>query len=192
MLIDFPLLISIVIGTFALEHIILSNFASGVDGHNLLTMTFKQWIVMSCLFCGALVLSTYIMVLVYQYVLIPRGLEYLAIIICTICGATITYSLSIIFDSSTASKQFRQGRFVSLVTLICAIPLICLQQNYSSIQSFWFSLSAGVAFSVLSLIVSGIRYKLLIDKEISLILSPWRFLFTLAIISLIFYGIFGL
>lgn len=101
--------------------------------------------------------------LLYQYVLIPLGLEYLRFIVFIVSIAASVQLLEMILERFLPNLYYALGIFLPLITVNCAIlgvSLFMIIREYSFIQSVAFSIGSGIGWTLAIVAMAGIRKKL--------------------------------
>ncbi|MFH1642483.1 MAG: electron transport complex subunit RsxA [Nanoarchaeota archaeon] len=108
-------------------------------------------------------LSSIIVWLIHNLLLIPFGLEYLQIITFILTIAVLVQFVEIFLKKFNTVLYKSLGIYLPLITTNCAIlgvALLNVQENYNLLESLVFGLSAGVGFTLALLLMSGIRERL--------------------------------
>ena len=101
--------------------------------------------------------------LIYHYILIPFDIEYMYIVIFILVIATLVQIIELFIKKTNLGLYFSFGIYLPLITTNCAvlgITLILVYQDYSFPQSVVAALGAGLGFTLVLAMMSGIREKL--------------------------------
>ncbi|NLN15149.1 MAG: NADH:ubiquinone reductase (Na(+)-transporting) subunit E [Tissierellia bacterium] len=101
--------------------------------------------------------------LLYHYVLLPLGLEYLRFIVFIICIAASVQLLEMIIERFLPNLYYALGIFLPLITVNCAIfgvSLFMIIREYSFLQSLAFAVGSGIGWTLAIVALAGIRQKL--------------------------------
>jgi Na+-transporting NADH:ubiquinone oxidoreductase subunit E len=101
--------------------------------------------------------------MVYNYILMPFGLEYLRFIVFIIVIAAFVQIVEMIIERVSETLYAALGIFLPLITVNCAIlgvSLFMVIREYSLITSFFFGLGSGLGWFLAILAMAGIRQKL--------------------------------
>lgn len=101
--------------------------------------------------------------LVYHYILIPLGLEYLRFIVFIIVIAGFVQIVEMIIERVSEVLYAALGIFLPLITVNCAIlgvSLFMVIREYSFLESFTFGLGSGIGWFLAIMAMAGIRQKL--------------------------------
>ena len=101
--------------------------------------------------------------LLYEYVLIPLGLEYLRFIVFIVSIAASVQLLEMILERFLPNLYYALGIFLPLITVNCAIlgvSLFMIIREYNFIQSVAFSIGSGLGWTLAIVAMAGIRKRL--------------------------------
>jgi Na+-transporting NADH:ubiquinone oxidoreductase subunit E len=133
--------------------------------------------------------------LVYQYILVPLGLEYLRLITFIIVIAAFVQLVEMVVERISLKLYFALGIFLPLITVNCAIlgvSLFMLNKPYGFLQTFAFGLGGGFGWFLAITMIGGIREKI---SEAALpkgLEGPGITLIIIGIMSLAFVGFSGM
>lgn len=139
--------------------------------------------------------STIILWFINVLILSPFDLVYLRIIIYMLIISFFVQFLEIILRNTSPFLYRILGIFLPLITTNCAvlaIPLFCLYENYTFLESIFYAISSAFGFSLVTIIFASIRERIL-HADI-----PFAFqgapivLITISLISITFMGFRGL
>lgn len=108
-------------------------------------------------------LSSALTWLVYHFILIPSGLEYLKTIAFILIIASLVQIIEMFLKKFIPVLYRALGVYLPLITTNCAVlgsALINIQKDYSFIESVTFGLTAAIGFTVAILIFAGVRARL--------------------------------
>ncbi|MFY9482732.1 MAG: Rnf-Nqr domain containing protein, partial [Tissierellaceae bacterium] len=97
-----------------------------------------------------LAITSVINYLLYEYVLIPLGLEYLRFIVFIVSIAATVQLLEMILERYLPNLYYALGIFLPLITVNCAIlgvSLFMIIREYTLIQSIAFSIGSGLGWT---------------------------------------------
>lgn len=101
--------------------------------------------------------------LVYQYLLLPLGLDYLRLITFIVVIAAFTQLVEMIIERSSEKLYNSLGIFLPLITVNCAIlgiSLFMLNKPYSFLQAFAFGLGGGFGWFLAITLIGAIRERI--------------------------------
>ncbi len=105
--------------------------------------------------------------LVYHYLLLPFGLEYLRFIIFIVVIAAFVQLAEMIIERVSQRLYHALGIFLPLITVNCAIlgvSLFMVIRSYGFWQSFAYGAGSGVGWALAILAMAGIRQKMAKSK----------------------------
>jgi len=100
---------------------------------------------------------------IYNYILIPFNVEFMNIIIYILVIASLVQIVELTIRRTNIALYNALGIYLPLITTNCAvlgITLINAKEGYSIIESMVSALGAGIGFTLMLIIMSGIREKL--------------------------------
>src|SRR5699024_9474758 len=101
--------------------------------------------------------------LIYEYVLMPLGLEYLRFIVFIVSIAAFVQLLEMILERYLENLYYALGIFLPLITVNCAIlgvSLFMIIREYTFMQSLAFSIGSGIGWTLAIVALAGIRQKI--------------------------------
>ncbi len=107
--------------------------------------------------------TTVLNYLVYWYILLPLGLEYLMYILFILVIAAFVQLLEMAMDRYLPNLYYALGIFLPLITVNCAIlgvSLFMVTREYSFVQTFAFGAGSGAGWTLAITAMAGIRSKL--------------------------------
>ncbi len=133
--------------------------------------------------------------IIYNYILIPYKVEFMNIIIYILVIASLVQIVELTIKRTNLILYNALGIYLPLITTNCAvlgITLINANNNFSVLQSVISGLGGGLGFTLMLLIMSGIRERLeLADAPSSMRGLPAAFIVA-ALLALAFMGFSGL
>ena len=133
--------------------------------------------------------------LINNYILIPFNVEYMNIIMYILVIASLVQIIDIFLKRTNHVLYNAFGVYLALITTNCAvlgIVLINENEGYSFIESLVAALGGGIGFTLVLVIMSGIRERLeLADCPRAIKGLPITFI-TAALLVLAFYGFIGI
>jgi len=133
--------------------------------------------------------------LIYGFILVPLGLEYLITVSFILVIASLVQLVDIVLQKALPALHRTMGIYLVLITTNCAIlglALLNVVKSYDFVRSLVFGLSAGIGFTLALVIMAGIRERL----ELADVPKPLRgFPITLilaGLLSIAFMGFSGL
>ena len=133
--------------------------------------------------------------LIYNYILVPYNVEFMNIIIYILVIASLVQVVELTIRRTNIALYNALGIYLPLITTNCAvlgITLINANNSYSVLQSTVSALGGGLGFTLVLIIMSGIRERLeLADIPVSMRGLPAAFIIA-SLLALAFMGFSGL
>ena len=133
--------------------------------------------------------------LIRNHILVPFDIEYMDIVIYILVIATLVQIIELFIKKTNANLYFAFGIYLPLITTNCAvlgITLINATQGYSFTGSIVAALGGGLGFTLVLVMMSGIREKLeLANTPKSMRGLPIAFI-TATLLGLAFQGFGGM
>jgi len=101
--------------------------------------------------------------LIFFYILIPFGIDYMSTVIFILVIASLVQILELTIKRTNASLYNALGIYLPLITTNCAvlgITFINVRSEFNFIETIVSALGAGVGFTLVLAIMSGIRERL--------------------------------
>jgi electron transport complex protein RnfA len=132
---------------------------------------------------------------IYNYILVPYNVEFMNIVIYILVIASLVQIVELIIRRTNIALYKALGIYLPLITTNCTvlgITLINSSESYSVLESVVSALGAGIGFTLVLIIMSGIREKLdFADSPQSMRGLPVAFM-TAALLALAFIGFSGM
>ena len=133
--------------------------------------------------------------LVYKYLLVPLGLEYLRLLTFIVVIAAFTQLVEMIIERYSQPLYYSLGVFLPLITVNCAIlgiALFMLTKPYNFIQTFAYGAGGGFGWFLAIALIGGIREKINESALPKGLEGPGITLIIIGIMSLAFIGFSGM
>ncbi|MBN3040120.1 MAG: electron transport complex subunit RsxA [Candidatus Omnitrophica bacterium] len=140
-------------------------------------------------------LATSIGWLIYNLVLVKLGLSYLQFIVFILVIASLVQIVEMFIRKFSTGLYQALGIYLPLITTNCAIlgaAIFMIARNYSFIESVIFGFSGGMGFSLVLLVMAGIRQELEFCDVPKVFKGAPITLITAGLLALIFMGFSGL
>lgn len=132
---------------------------------------------------------------IYNFVLVPLGLEYLRYIIFIIVIAAFVQLVEMVIERYFEHLYYSLGIFLPLITVNCAIlgvSLFMTIRNYDLLQSIGFGVGSGIGWTLAIVSMAGIRKKLKVGSIPKGLEGPGITLIITGIMALAFLGFSGI
>ena len=110
-----------------------------------------------------MVLSAALTNLVYNYILVPLGVEYLQTLSFILLIAALVQFVEMFVAKSLPALYNALGIYLPLITTNCAVlgvTLLSVERNYTLIESMWYAFSAAMGFTLAIVLFAGVRERL--------------------------------
>ncbi len=142
-----------------------------------------------------MLISSVVTSVIYNYILVPFNVEFMQIVLYILVIASLVQIVELAIKRTNISLYNALGIYLPLITTNCAVlgvALINSAENYTILESTASALGGGIGFTLVLIIMSGIREKLdLADTPRSMKGLPIAFI-TAALLALAFMGFNGM
>ncbi len=131
---------------------------------------------------------------IYNFVLVPLGLQYLQIIVFILVIATLVQFVEIILKRFIPSLHASLGIYLPLITTNCAVLGVTLNNitaGYSFLESIIASLGVGLGFLLAMVLFAGVRSRINDTNSPKCFRGLPVTLMAASIVALAFYGFAG-
>lgn len=142
-----------------------------------------------------LTFTTVLNYVIYHYILIPLGLEYLRFIIFIISIAAFVQLVEMVVERYLPNLYYALGIFLPLITVNCAIlgvSLFMVIRDYNLIVSLLFGLGSGIGWTLAIVALAGIRQRLKYAKVPKGLEGPGITIIITGLMALAFVGFSGI
>jgi Na+-translocating ferredoxin:NAD+ oxidoreductase subunit A len=150
---------------------------------------------MSVTFTAVMMISAAVSFVVFKFIMVPLGLQFLMIIVFIGIVAGLVQASDTIMRKVAPGLYYKLGIYLALISTNCiilAVPLMNVGNKYTFIESLAFAFGSGLGFSLALIIMASIREKLeLADVPKYFKGLPMAFIVT-GMIALAFTGFAGL
>ncbi|MCQ2343567.1 MAG: electron transport complex subunit RsxA [Paludibacteraceae bacterium] len=156
----------IIISCIFVNNIVLAQFL-GICPFLGVSKKIDTAIGMSAAVLFVMTIATIVTWLIYTYVLIPLGVEYLQTISYILVIAFLVQMVDIILKKTSPSLYQALGVFLPLITTNCTIlgvAIMVIQKQMGLFDSTIFAISTSLGFGVAMVLFAGIREQLALTK----------------------------
>ena len=142
-----------------------------------------------------LTLSSLCTSLIYKFILIPTGMEYLQTIVFIIVIAALVQLVEMFLKKSIPSLYKALGVYLPLITTNCAVlgvALINVQTDYSILQGTVNGFATAVGFTLAIVLMAGLREKMEHNDVPKAFQGMPIVLLTAMLMSMAFFGFSGI
>lgn len=132
--------------------------------------------------------------LIYSFVLIPLKLEFLSLISFIVVIAALVQLVEFVVRKNVPSLYRSLGIYLPLITTNCAVlgvVLLNVLNEYSFMQSVVFGVAAGLGYTIVMLMMSGIRERSTLVNVPSAVRGLPHAFFIATMLSMAFVNYFG-
>ena len=187
-------LITIFVGMVIINNMVLTKFL-GLCPFFGVSKKLSNAISMGVAVTFVMLLAAVATSVIYNFILLPYDIEFMNIIIYILVIASLVQIVELIIRRTNIVLYNSLGIYLPLITTNCAvlgITLINASNSYSIVQSMVSAVGGGLGFTLVLIIMSGIRERLeLGDTPKSLRGLPVAFV-TASLLALSFMGFSGL
>ncbi len=140
-------------------------------------------------------MATLVTWLLYTYVLVTYGLEYLQIVTFILVIASLVQLVETVLRKISPTLYQGLGIFLPLITTNCAVlavTLLAVRQEFPFVEAVVFAIAASVGFSLALVIMAGIRERMEMSKIPDVLEGSAVTLITAGILSIAFLGFQGM
>jgi len=187
-------LISLFFASIFTSNILLSNFL-GMCSFISVSKDFTSSNGLGLAVTFVMTVTTAINWLVYHYLLILFGLEYLRYIVFIIVIAAIVQISEMVIERMSTNLYMSLGIFLPLITVNCAILGVALFmqiRNYNFLQSVIFGLGSGLGWWLAIVSLAAIRKKVDKSPVPGPLKGPGITLITIGLMAMAFMGFSGM
>lgn len=133
--------------------------------------------------------------IVYTFVLVPLGLEFLQLIAFILIIASLVQFVETVLQKAVPTLYKGLGIYLPLITTNCAIlglALLNVLKSYDLLRAIIFGLGAGLGFTLALLLMAGIRQRLVFADVPRCLRGVPIALVVAGLLSLAFFGFSGL
>ena len=142
-----------------------------------------------------LTLSSLCTSLIYKFILIPTGMEYLQTIVFILVIAALVQLVEMFLKKSIPSLYKALGVYLPLITTNCAVlgvALINVQKDYSILQGTVNGFATAVGFTLAIVLMAGLREKMEQNDVPKAFQGMPIVLLTAMLMSMAFFGFSGI
>lgn len=132
---------------------------------------------------------------VYNFLLVPLGLEYLKTIAFILVIASLVQFIEMFLRKYVPALYGALGIYLPLITTNCAVlgaALVAVDRSYSFVQSLVFGFSAAIGFTLAIVIFAGVRERMKYSDAPKAFAGYPLMLLAAALIAMAFSGFSGI
>ncbi len=140
-------------------------------------------------------LSTMVTWMVYQFMLVPLGIEFMQTITYILIIAALVQMVEIILKKTSPALYQALGVYLPLITTNCVIlgvALLVIQKDYNLITSIVYTIGTGLGYGLALVIFAGLREQLELSTVPNTLKGIPIALITAGILAMAFMGFAGM
>ncbi len=176
------------------SNMILSNFL-GMCSYISVSAEYKTASGLGKAVSFVIVMTTVINYFIYNYLILPLGLEYLRYIVFIIVIAAVVQIIEMVLDRYFSNLYSKLGIFLPLITVNCAIlgiSLFMVIREYNLIQTTAFAIGSGLGWWLAIDALAAIRERIAKNKLPRGLEGPGITFIITGIMALAFIGFSGI
>ncbi|HOE07977.1 MAG TPA: RnfABCDGE type electron transport complex subunit A [Treponemataceae bacterium] len=142
-----------------------------------------------------MVLATAVTYPLYNFILLPLGLEFLQTLTFILVIASLVQLVEFYLKKSAPALYSSMGVYLALITTNCAIlavTLNCISKSYSFTESIVYSLGSAAGFIIAMVLMAGIRDRIRLAKIPAFVKGTPVLFVAAGLLSMAFAGFSGL
>ena len=140
-------------------------------------------------------LSSFVTSLIYQFILVPTGLEYLQTIVFILVIAALVQFVEMFLKKTMPSLYQSLGVYLPLITTNCAVlgvALINVQESYNVLQGTVNGFATAIGFTLAIVLMASLREKIQYNDIPKSFQGFPILLITAGLMAIAFFGFSGL
>ena len=185
---------TIFIASIFINNILLANFL-GMCSFLAVSKEIKTAMGLGTAVIFVMTLTSGLNYLVYQWLLVPTGLEYLQYIAFIVVIAATVQLVEMVIGKVSPVLYYALGIFLPLITVNCAIlgvSLFMVIRKYSFLQSLAYGAGSGVGWCLAILAMAGLRQKMKRSRVHPALEGPGITVLIAGVMALAFIGFSGM
>ena len=184
----------IFIGAFIVNNVLLSQFL-GLCSFLGVSKKTSTAVGMGGAVTFVITIASVVAGLLYKYILVPTGFEYLDTIVFILVIAALVQVVEMFLKKNVPSLYRALGVYLPLITTNCAVLGVALKNvtnNYSILQGVVYGIGTGLGYFLAIVILAGIREKYQYNGYPKYFKGTAMTLITAGLMSMAFFGFSGM
>ena len=184
----------IFIGAFIVNNVLLSQFL-GLCSFLGVSKKTSTAVRMGGAVTFVITIASVVAGLLYKYILVPTGFEYLDTIVFILVIAALVQVVEMFLKKNVPSLYQALGVYLPLITTNCAVLGVALKNvtnNYNILQGVVYGLGTGLGYFLAIVILAGIREKYQYNEYPKYFKGTAMTLITAGLMSMAFFGFSGM
>ena len=187
-------LIIIAVGSALVSNVVLSQFL-GICPFLGVSKKVDTAAGMGAAVIFVITLASAITIVIYQFIMVPLGIEYLQTIVFILVIAALVQFVEMFLKKSMPSLYNALGIYLPLITTNCAVLGVALtnvQESYNILESIVNGFATSVGFTISIVILAGIREKTEYNAFPAAFRGTAIVMVTASLMAIAFFGFSGL
>ena len=184
----------IFIGAFIVNNVLLSQFL-GLCSFLGVSKKTSTAVGMGGAVTFVITIASVVAGLLYKYILVPTGFEYLDTIVFILVIAALVQVVEMFLKKNVPSLYQALGVYLPLITTNCAVLGVALKNvtnNYNILQGVVYGLGTGLGYFLAIVILAGIREKYQYNEYPKYFKGTAMTLIPAGLMSMAFFGFSGM
>ena len=187
-------LIIIAVGSALVSNVVLSQFL-GICPFLGVSKKVDTAAGMGAAVIFVITLASAITIVIYQFIMVPLGIEYLQTIVFILVIAALVQFVEMFLKKSMPSLYNALGIYLPLITTNCAVLGVALtnvQESYNLLESIVNGFATSVGFTISIVILAGIREKTEYNDFPAAFRGTAIVMVTASLMAIAFFGFSGI
>ena len=187
-------LIIIAVGSALVSNVVLSQFL-GICPFLGVSKKVDTAAGMGAAVIFVITLASAITIVIYQFIMVPLGIEYLQTIVFILVIAALVQFVEMFLKKSMPSLYNALGIYLPLITTNCAVLGVALtnvQESYNILESIVNGFAKSVGFTISIVILAGIREKTEYNDFPAAFRGTAIVMVTASLMAIAFFGFSGI
>ncbi len=187
-------LIIIAVGSALVSNVVLSQFL-GICPFLGVSKKVDTAAGMGAAVIFVITLASAITIVIYQFIMVPLGIEYLQTIVFILVIAALVQFVEMFLKKSMPSLYNALGIYLPLITTNCAVLGVALtnvQESYNILESIVNGFATSVGFTISIVILAGIREKTEYNDFPAAFRGTAIVMVTASLMAIAFFGFSGI
>ena len=187
-------LLIILVSSAIVHHVVLSQFLGLCPFFGVSKKT-ETAVGMGGALVFVITLSSFVTGLIYKFILVPSGMEYLQTIVFILIIAALVQFVEMFLKKCVPSLYQALGVYLPLITTNCAVLGVALntvKYEYSILESVVNGFATGVGYLIAIVLLAGIREKMEYNDIPESFQGMPIVLLTAALMAIAFFGFSGI
>ena len=187
-------LIIIAVGSALVSNVVLSQFL-GICPFIGVSKKVDTAAGMGAAVIFVITLASAITIVIYQFIMVPLGIEYLQTIVFILVIAALVQFVEMFLKKSMPSLYNALGIYLPLITTNCAVLGVALtnvQESYNILESIVNGFATSVGFTISIVILAGIREKTEYNDFPAAFRGTAIVMVTASLMAIAFFGFSGI